>query len=69
LAICLAVHSLTIWILFQYVLMNVRTLGLLLWLPVAFIETFALFVVVKQVEEKLTGKRGLSVGLVKTKRQ
>jgi hypothetical protein len=54
--ICLAIHTVTIWIFFQYALLNVRTFGLLLWLPVAFVETFVLFVAVKRVEEKLTGK-------------
>src|ERR1700740_3287887 len=65
LAICLAVHSVLIWLFFQYALANVRTLGLLFWLPIAFVEMFVLFVAVKKVEEKLTGKKerfGLKAG-------
>lgn len=56
LTICLAIHTVAIWIFFQYVLLNAQTFGLLLWLPVAFVEGFVLLVVVKRVEEKLTGK-------------
>jgi len=56
LTICLAIHTAAIWIFFQYVLSNAQTIGLLLWLPLAFIEAFALLVVVKRLEEKLTGK-------------
>lgn len=56
LAICLAVHTILIWIFFQYVLSNVRTFGLLLWFPVPFVEMFVLFVAVKRVEEKIMGK-------------
>jgi len=57
LAICFAVHTVLIWIFFQYALSNVRTFGLLLWFPIAFVEMFALFVVVKSVEEKIMGKK------------
>jgi 4-hydroxybenzoate polyprenyltransferase len=56
LTICLAIHTVAIWIFFQYVLSNTQTFGLLLWLPVAFIEAFALLLAVKRIEEKLTGK-------------
>jgi hypothetical protein len=54
--ICLGIHIVAIWILFQDVLSNVRGIGLVLWLPVAFIETFVLLVAVKRVEQKLTRK-------------
>ncbi len=56
LSICLAGHILAIWILFQFVLWNVRTLGMLIWYPIAFVEYFVLLVLVKKVEEKLPGK-------------
>lgn len=54
--ICLAIHTLAIWIFFQYVLSNVRSLGMLIWSPVALVEVVVLLVVVKRVEEKLTSK-------------
>jgi ABC-type iron transport system FetAB permease component len=57
LGICLIVHTLAMWIIFQHILSNIQNLGILLWLPVAFIEMFVLLVAVKRVEEKLTGKR------------
>jgi ABC-type iron transport system FetAB permease component len=56
LGICLIVHTLAIWIVFQHILSNIQNLGILLWLPIAFIEMFVLLVAVKRVEEKLTGK-------------
>ena len=56
-AICLAVHTLAVWIFFQYVLLNVRYVGTLFWYPVALVETFVLLVAVKRVEESLTGKQ------------
>jgi hypothetical protein len=57
LTLCLTVHIVAIWVFFQYVLINVRNLGMLLWFPVVFVEMFVLLVAVKRVEEKLTGKR------------
>jgi hypothetical protein len=54
LAICLAVHLLGIWIFFRYVLMDVRHLGIVLWFPVTFVETFFLLFFVKELEEKLS---------------
>jgi hypothetical protein len=56
LAICLAVHVLGIWMFFEYVLANVQTLSILLWFPVMLVEALALLIVVKRIEEKLTGK-------------
>jgi hypothetical protein len=56
-SICLALHSLIIWILFQYVLSGVQHLGTVFWFPVALIEVFVLIVAIKRVEDKLTGRR------------
>jgi hypothetical protein len=55
LAICLAIHLLGIWIFFQYILMDVRHLGLALWFPVAFVEVFILLFAVQKVEQKIIG--------------
>ena len=35
---------------------NVQTLGIVVWLPVAFVETFILVVAVKRLAEMITGK-------------
>lgn len=56
LAICFAIHSVLISIVFQYAMANARTLGIAVWLPVAFVETFILLVAVKKIAEKITGK-------------
>jgi hypothetical protein len=56
LGICFSVHSIAIWIVFKYVLWNVRGLGILIWAPVALVEMFVLLVVVRILEQSLTGK-------------
>jgi threonine/homoserine efflux transporter RhtA len=57
LLMCLAVHILLMWIFFERVLSNIQNFGTIYWFPVAFVETFVLLLVVKRVEEKLTGTR------------
>jgi ABC-type iron transport system FetAB permease component len=47
LTICLVIHTVAIWAFFEDVLSNTQTFGLLLWLPVAFIETFVLLAAVR----------------------
>src|ERR1700730_3741839 len=54
-AICLSLHLIGIGIFFEYGLMNVSRLAWGRWLPLAAVEAVALLVVVKQIEEKLTG--------------
>jgi hypothetical protein len=54
-SICLAIHTLAIWGLFEYVILGVAP-GWLLWTPIASVEAFALLVVVTRFEKKLTGK-------------
>ena len=54
--ICLAIHLVGIWLLFQYVLARVQHFGTLFWLPVAFVEAVVLLIVVRKVENRLTGK-------------
>ncbi len=56
LTICLFAHLLILWIFFQYVLSSINRFSILLWLPVMLIEVFVLLIVVKRIEEKLTGK-------------
>jgi hypothetical protein len=55
-SICLAVHLAATWILFEYILLNVRTIPLLAWFPVVFIEVFVLFVVVQRLDDKFAGR-------------
>jgi hypothetical protein len=56
LAMCFAVHITLVWIFFQYILSSVQTFSIWLWLPVMLIEAFVLLIIVKRLEEKLTGK-------------
>lgn len=55
-AICLCVHTLAIWGLFKYVFVYDPP-GILIWFPVAFVETFVLLVAIKRVDEMMTGKK------------
>jgi len=57
LAMCLAVHVLVLWTLFQYILAIFQTFPILLWYPVMLIETVVLLIIVKRIEERLTGHR------------
>jgi hypothetical protein len=58
---CLAVHVIAIYIFFAYVLRNVKSLALLLWFPVMFIEVFVLLVVVQRLDDKFGGRPGHSL--------
>jgi hypothetical protein len=44
--ICLAVHTVAIWIVFAVLLASVKTMGTLVWSPVAFAEGIALLGIV-----------------------
>ena len=55
LAICLAVHCITIALVFRYVLIDFQTFSPLLWYPVMIVEVFVLLIAVKRIEDKLTG--------------
>ena len=57
LTICLAVHLLAIWIVFQYVLAAFQTVNFWLWLPVMLMEAFVLLIAIKRISEKLLGKQ------------
>ena len=57
LAICLFLHSIAMFFVFRYVLTNFDRFSPLLWLPFMLIETVMLLIVVKRIEELLTGKR------------
>jgi hypothetical protein len=59
LGICFLIHTIAIWIVFKYVLWNVRGLGILLWAPIAFVEMFVLLIAVRRLEQLLTGKTEL----------
>jgi hypothetical protein len=56
LAICLTLHSVVIWVFFEYALSDVQTFSIWIWFPVMFIEAFALLIIVKRIEEKFTGQ-------------
>jgi hypothetical protein len=56
LTLCLVIHVVAIWMIFEHVLTRTQELGTLQWFPIAFIETFVLAVVVKKVAEIITGK-------------
>jgi hypothetical protein len=56
---CLVIHLVAIWIVFQYIFGNIQQLGILIWLPLAMLESFLLVFIVKVIENKLTGKRDI----------
>ena len=56
-AICLVVHSVTVWAFFQYVLAGFQAFSIWFWFPVMLIESFVLLVVIKRIAEKITGQR------------
>jgi ABC-type iron transport system FetAB permease component len=56
LMICLAVHCAAIWIVFQYVLRDFKNFSIWFWFPVMAIEVVVLLVVVKRIEERITGR-------------
>jgi len=53
---CLAVHTLAMWCLFQYIFVTIAP-GILFWLPVACIEAFAVLLALPTVEKLLTGEK------------
>jgi hypothetical protein len=56
LSICLAVHVAATWIFFQYVLLNVQHVALLVCYPIVLIEVFVLAVVVQRLDDKFAGR-------------
>ena len=55
--LCLALHLIVMWAVFQYALAGFRSFSPLLWYPVMLVEIFVLFIAVKRVEEKIVGER------------
>lgn len=53
--LCFAVHLALILMFFQFALSSIRTLGLVLWFPVLFVETFVLIFAVAVIDRKITG--------------
>ena len=51
------VHAVLIWTIFAVLLQNVRTVGILLWIPVTFFETFVLLGLVSRLEQTLRNIR------------
>jgi hypothetical protein len=57
LSICLAVHLFGIWFVFKFLLARFQHFSTLLWFPIAFLEVCGLFIIIKRINEKLTGQR------------
>jgi hypothetical protein len=55
-AICLAIHMIAIWTCFHYILNNVESFPVLLWFPAMIVEVIVLLIVVKRIEERLSGR-------------
>ena len=47
------VHAVAIWMIFSILLQNIRTVGVLVWMPVVFIETFVLLGLISRFEHAL----------------
>jgi len=56
-SICFVIHVVLVVFLFRLVLSKIERFSILFWYPVMLIEVVILFVVIKKLEEKLTGKR------------
>jgi|SRR5579859_767221 len=56
-AICLVFHCLAMWIVFQYLLANVQSFGMIFWFPMAFIEMFILLFAVAKLNQKFSGEQ------------
>jgi cation transport ATPase len=57
LLICLAIHTLVIWAIFEYVLAIFSHFSPLLWLPFMLVELFGLIIVSTRIERLFTGRR------------
>ena len=61
-AICFVVHSVAIWVLFQYLILGVAP-GWDLWTPIVIVESFLLLVTIKIIENKLLGKHPHTISI------
>jgi ABC-type iron transport system FetAB permease component len=57
LSICLLIHTVTVAVIFRYVLNDFQSFSIWLWFPIMLSEVFALLIAVKKMGETLTGKR------------
>ena len=57
LLICLAIHILAIWVIFERILAMFSHFSPLLWLPFMLVELFGLIIVSTRIERAITGKR------------
>lgn len=55
LTVCLVPHLAAMWLLFRYTFVY-RAPGWVLWIPLVFVESFVLMLVVPYIESRLTGK-------------
>jgi membrane-associated HD superfamily phosphohydrolase len=54
---CFAAHVLALWLVFDRLLAPVKTMGILIWSPIAFAEGIFLLGLVPFLERKLTHKK------------
>lgn len=57
LLICLVIHILAIWAIFDYVLASFSRFSPLFWLAIMLVELFGLIIVSGRIERALTGRR------------
>jgi hypothetical protein len=57
LGMCFAVHVVVLWIVFERLLAPIKTMGILIWAPIAFAETIFLVGLVPYLERKLWHKK------------
>jgi len=57
LLICLVIHILAIWAIFEYVLASFSRFSPLFWLPIMLVELFGLIIVSRRIERAFTGRR------------
>ena len=57
LLICLVIHILAIWAIFEYVLTSFSRFSPLFWLPLMLVELFGLIIVSRRIERAFTGRR------------
>jgi hypothetical protein len=56
-AICLLLHSIGMWVIFQYVFSGLQRFSILFWYPIMFFEMIALLLAIKRIQTMLTGKK------------
>jgi hypothetical protein len=55
--LCLVVHTVAVWVFFEYVLIDFQSVSIWLSLPAMCLETAVLLIAVKGLEENFAGQR------------